>query len=64
MPKKRVPSRPELFIRGHFSDRVNAGEKPTYGYPASPPIVLPKDTPSMEVKTGFMEARRASKKGS
>ncbi|MBI2618103.1 hypothetical protein HYW58_01490 [Candidatus Kaiserbacteria bacterium] len=61
---KKTSPLPPLFFDDYFSQRIRRGEKPKYGYPVSPPVVLPKNTPPMEVKTGFMAGRRAQKKSS
>jgi hypothetical protein len=46
-----------LFIDGYFTRRVQAGERPKYGYPANH---LPEtDGDSMELVTSFVAARAA-----
>jgi len=61
MPPKPKSPLPSPFIKGYFSDRFLAGERPNYGYPASPLPVVPKDF-VMEVETGFVTALKMKQK--
>ncbi len=47
--------KPCLFIKGHFSDRIKAGERPTYGYPKSPLPEVPEGS-AMPVGRSFLDA--------
>ncbi len=47
--------KPCLFIEGYFSDRVKAGERPTYGYPKSPLPEVPEGA-EMQVGSSFIDS--------
>jgi hypothetical protein len=53
--KEAVENR-DLYIDGYFTQRVRAGERPKYGYPANH---LPKTTDArMQIHTSFMASRK------
>jgi hypothetical protein len=47
------------FIDGYFTQRIDSGERPKYGYPTNH---LPETTGArMEVNTSFMVSRKSKK---
>lgn len=50
---------PSLFIDGYFDQLIQAGKRPSYGYPTNH---LPETTiDEMDVVTGFMVATKSKK---
>ena len=47
-----------LFIEGYFTSRINAGERPKYGYPANHLPITKGDR--MEFVTSFVAASAAA----